>query len=257
MDVEKPSGVEVTCQGLQDNEALWTCAVHRKWSYANAAVDESSPEAGRLQVRVFLRAGHLDAPHLFPGVVQLHVDRVDARVVGCHGVAHIGGDSVFLQIEKRRGVRAQERSPHSQSRFCSFKKNIEARLRKFGNWRPPWWKYGAAQRNILKVYNFKHIPLKRLIKYVVFSSDIRELSHLLKTHEQQLSLYDFCPWIIFISRNGATGNRLVDQRLPHIVRDSTVSSWCVGNFLRPRFQLGLTVAVIQWGSLSLHCDHKQ
>lgn len=96
MDVEKPSGVEVTCQGLQDNEALWTCAVHRKWSYANAAVDETSPEAGRLQVRVFLRAGHLDAPHLLPGVVQLHVDRVDARVVGRHGVAHVGGDSVFL-----------------------------------------------------------------------------------------------------------------------------------------------------------------
>lgn len=122
MDVEKPSGVEVTCQGLQDNEALWTCAVHRKWSYANAAVDETSPEAGRLQVWVFLCAGHLDAPHLLPGVVQLHVDRVDARVVGRHGVAHVGGDSVFLEIEKDRGVREQECSPHLHSRFLALKK---------------------------------------------------------------------------------------------------------------------------------------
>lgn len=52
--------------------------MHENWSYTNAAVDETSPEAGRLQVWVFLRAGHLDAPHLLPGVVQLYVDRVDA-----------------------------------------------------------------------------------------------------------------------------------------------------------------------------------
>lgn len=50
----------------------------KKWSYADAAVDETSPEAGRLQVWVFFCAGHLDAPHLLPGVVQLPVDRVDA-----------------------------------------------------------------------------------------------------------------------------------------------------------------------------------
>ncbi len=73
--------------------------VYEKWSYANAAVDETSPEAGGLQVRVFLRAGDLDAPHLFPGVVQLHVDRVDARVVGRHRIAHVSGDPMLLEDE--------------------------------------------------------------------------------------------------------------------------------------------------------------
>lgn len=74
----------------------------KKWSYADAAVDETSPEAGRLQVRVFLRAGHLDAPHFLPGVVQLHVDRVDARVVGRHSVAHVSGDPMLLEGENDR-----------------------------------------------------------------------------------------------------------------------------------------------------------
>lgn len=67
-----------------------------KCSYANAAVDETSPEAGRLQVRVLLCAGHLDAPHFLPGIVQLYVDRVDTRVVGCHRIAHISGDPMLL-----------------------------------------------------------------------------------------------------------------------------------------------------------------
>lgn len=65
--------------------------------YTNAAVDETTPESGRLQVWVFLCAGHFDAPHLLPGIVQLHVDRVDARVVGRHSVAHVGGDSMLLE----------------------------------------------------------------------------------------------------------------------------------------------------------------
>lgn len=64
-------------------------------------MDETSPEASGLEVRVFLRAGHLDAPHFFPGVVELHVNRVDARVVWRHSVAHVGGDSVFLQESRR------------------------------------------------------------------------------------------------------------------------------------------------------------
>ena len=67
-----------------------------KCSYANAAVDEASPEAGGLQVRILLCAGHLDAPNLLPGVVQLYVDRVDARVVGRHRVAHVSGDPMLL-----------------------------------------------------------------------------------------------------------------------------------------------------------------
>lgn len=85
-------------------------ACMKKHSYTNAAVDETSPEAGRLQVRVFLRAGHLDAPHLLPGVVQLHMDRVDARVVGRHSVAHVGGDSMLLEMENTwMGVRRREK----------------------------------------------------------------------------------------------------------------------------------------------------
>lgn len=65
-------------------------------------MDETSAEAGGLEVGVLLRAGHLDAPHLLPGVVQLHVHRVDARVVGGHGVAHVGGDPVFLVVQRGR-----------------------------------------------------------------------------------------------------------------------------------------------------------
>jgi len=60
-------------------------------------VDETSAEAGGLQVGVFLRAGHLDAPHLLPGVVQLQMNRVDARVVGRHRITHVGGDPMLLE----------------------------------------------------------------------------------------------------------------------------------------------------------------
>lgn len=73
--------------------------VDETWSYADAAVAETSPKAGRLQVGVFLRAGHLNAPHLLPGVVQLHVDRVDARVVGRHRITHVSGDPMRLEVE--------------------------------------------------------------------------------------------------------------------------------------------------------------
>lgn len=73
--------------------------MYEKWSYANAAVDETSPEAGGLQVWVFLCAGDLDAPHLLPGVIQLHVDRVDTRVVGRHRIAHVSGDPMLLEDE--------------------------------------------------------------------------------------------------------------------------------------------------------------
>lgn len=72
-------------------------------------MDEASPEASGLEVRILLRAGHLDAPHLLPGVVQLHVHRVDAGVVGSHSVAHVGGDPVFLVVEKG-GEKGKENS---------------------------------------------------------------------------------------------------------------------------------------------------
>lgn len=60
-------------------------------------MDKTSPEARRLQMWILLGAGHLDAPHFLPGVVQLHVDRVDARVVRSDGVTHVGGDPVLLE----------------------------------------------------------------------------------------------------------------------------------------------------------------
>lgn len=60
-------------------------------------------------MRVFLRAGHLDAPHFFPGVVELHVNRVDARVVWRHSVAHVGGNSMFLKNITGRKVKGHKR----------------------------------------------------------------------------------------------------------------------------------------------------
>lgn len=68
-------------------------------SYANAAVDETSPKAGRLEVRVLLGAGYFDAPNLLPGIVQLQVDRVDARMVRCHSIAHVDRDSMVLDVK--------------------------------------------------------------------------------------------------------------------------------------------------------------
>lgn len=100
MDVEKDKWRKKhQAGGNKIMTAFWMC-VMVKWSYANAAVDETSSEAGGLQVRVLLRAGHLDAPHLLPGVVQLHVHGVDAGVVGRHRVAHVSGNPVLLGGKK-------------------------------------------------------------------------------------------------------------------------------------------------------------
>lgn len=99
---------------------MWT---HSR-SYADAAVDETSPEARGLEVRILLRAGHLDAPHLLPGVVQLQVHRVDARVVGGHGVAHVGGDPVFL---------VDERGEKKTSKKLRFSRTA-ARVKTFWKW---------------------------------------------------------------------------------------------------------------------------
>lgn len=124
-------------QKLRDNEASWTTrSSRRRRSYADAAVDETSAEAGGLEVGVLLRAGHLDAPHLLPGVVQLHVHRVDARVVGGHGVAHVGGNPVFLVVE--RGREKKQTSGGFYKLFCLV-----------GKWQPLWWKHVTA-RNVQK-----------------------------------------------------------------------------------------------------------
>lgn len=60
---------------------------------------------------VLLSAGHLDAPNLLPGVVQLHVYRVDARVMRSHCVAHVSGDPMLLgmKLHKREGEKKKVR----------------------------------------------------------------------------------------------------------------------------------------------------
>lgn len=58
---------------------------------------EALAVAGWLEVGVLLGAGDLDVPHAPPGLVELEVDWVDARVVGSHGVAHVHWDAVLLQ----------------------------------------------------------------------------------------------------------------------------------------------------------------
>lgn len=49
----------------------------RMWSHHDVVVDEALAVAGRLEVRVLLRAGDLDVPHTSPSLVQLQVHRVD------------------------------------------------------------------------------------------------------------------------------------------------------------------------------------
>lgn len=66
-------------------------------AHHDAVVDEALPVPGGLQVRVLLRAGHLDAPDLAPGRVQREVDGVDAGVVRGHRVAAADRDPVLLQ----------------------------------------------------------------------------------------------------------------------------------------------------------------
>ena len=73
-----------------------------------AAVDEAAAVARGSQVGVLLGAGDLDGPHRLPGLVQLAVDRVHPRVVGCHRVAHVSGDPVLLETGEGR-EREEER----------------------------------------------------------------------------------------------------------------------------------------------------
>lgn len=79
--------------GGRSREAAGT----RPSTHHDAVVDEAAAVAGGFQVRIFLRAGHPDGPDLLPGLVELHVHRVHARVVGGHSVAHVSGDAVLLQ----------------------------------------------------------------------------------------------------------------------------------------------------------------
>ena len=68
-------------------------------------MDEALAVAGRFEVGVLLGAGDLDVPNASPSLVQLQVNRVDARVVRGHGVAHVHRDVVFLEVKDMRTQR--------------------------------------------------------------------------------------------------------------------------------------------------------
>lgn len=95
-------------------------------AHHDAVVDEALPVPGGLQVRVLLRAGHLDAPDLAPGRVQREVDGVDAGVVRGHRVAAADRDPVLLQdsagssvVSGGRTRAAPHRAGERTSRFRS------------------------------------------------------------------------------------------------------------------------------------------
>jgi len=95
---------------------LWTSLDNAGWRLAdcgslievctgvphhNAIVNEATAVAGRAEVGVLLSAGHLDAPHRFPGFIELCVDGVHAGVVGGHSIPQIRGNPMFLGMGHR------------------------------------------------------------------------------------------------------------------------------------------------------------
>lgn len=62
----------------------------------NAIVNEATAVAGRAEMRILLSAGHLDAPHRLPGLIELRVDGVHTRVVGGHSIPQIRGNPMLL-----------------------------------------------------------------------------------------------------------------------------------------------------------------
>ena len=79
------------------------------WSpHHDAVVDEALAVAGGLEVRVLLGAGDPDVPHAPPGLVELQVNRVHARVVRGHGVAHVHRDVVLLETGTRTHTRGSQ-----------------------------------------------------------------------------------------------------------------------------------------------------
>ena len=64
-------------------------------------MNEATAVAGRAEVGVLISAGHLDAPHRFPGFIELCVDGVHAGVVGGHSIPQIRGNPMFLGMGHR------------------------------------------------------------------------------------------------------------------------------------------------------------
>ena len=81
-------------------------------------VDEAAAVASRPQMGVFLCAGHLDAPHRLPGLIELAVNGVNPRVVWSHCIAHICWYAMLLERGERRGggQGKQRRESYGQER---------------------------------------------------------------------------------------------------------------------------------------------
>ena len=63
-------------------------------------VDEAPPVSSWFQVWIFFRAGDSNIPDLLPGLIQLNVYRVDARMVRGHCVAHVSRNAMLLRPSK-------------------------------------------------------------------------------------------------------------------------------------------------------------
>lgn len=61
-------------------------------------MNEATAVAGRAEMGIFLSAGHLDAPYRFPGLIELRVDGIHARVVGGHSIPQIRGNPMLLKM---------------------------------------------------------------------------------------------------------------------------------------------------------------
>lgn len=62
----------------------------------DAIVNEATAVAGRTEMRILLSAGHLDTPYRFPGLIELRVDGVHARVVGGHSIPQVRRNPMLL-----------------------------------------------------------------------------------------------------------------------------------------------------------------
>lgn len=73
----------------------------KDWTDLDPIVDEATAVTSWPQMRVFLSAGHLDAPHRLPGLIELTVNWINPRVVWSHCIAHICGNAMVLEREQR------------------------------------------------------------------------------------------------------------------------------------------------------------
>lgn len=64
--------------------------------YHDAIVNEATAVASRAEMGILLGAGHLNAPDRFPGLIELCVDGVHARVVGSHSITQIRRNPMLL-----------------------------------------------------------------------------------------------------------------------------------------------------------------